>query len=379
MSANPLSALSQTDPEQGSAFDQSFKDYHDRLATYLIKMHNGHLKVEEGIGRIMRESMAFRQKMGQGNGIVYPEERASLVEENFEARLRGEIGGTIKTGLPCLDEVLLGGLMPGTITVVAGVPGSGKSALLQQMGEQAAEDGRKVLFVAVEMDNVQLSYRTLARKTNLDATSVRMGEVTDKERDIVRREIKRLKALPIAYKDSGDMSTMGIYQAILEFQKEMGEIDLIVADYLQILQDDRGGGNENLRLESISRAFMGIAKEFHIPVLVGSQINRESVKEGKRPHLHHLRGSGAIGQDASVVLLLHPDYNPDAGVEKQDEEKVTIIVEKNRNGRAGIDIVCTFHQPQQRFREWDPKHQSSVGQAVLRKRAKGQPTGLEGF
>jgi replicative DNA helicase len=278
--------------------------------------------------------------------------------------LTGRDTGRIPTGLVCLDNVLLGGLAPSTVTVIAGATGSGKSVALQQIGENAARQGKRVLFIAVEMNAVQLSFRALARLTKLEATNIRMGKLSPEDQKLISHVINDFANLPMHYKDSGSMSTSGIYEAVLEIQKEFGTVDMIVADYIQILEDEQGGGNENMRLTGISRALANIGREFNCPILVGSQLSRESIKRNRRPIPQDLRDSGSIENDATTIILLHSEFDPESGTPAEEIEPITWIVGKNRNGLQGVEIHMNFLKPQQKFVELPPKQQGIAGQGI---------------
>ncbi len=349
-------------PNSKLVYAQQFLDH---LARLLIKMRNGGIGTDAATEVILHKTLKLRQQLNSGSGLVHPEARADLVRKAFDNICSGIDTGRISTGMVCLDNVLLGGLAKGTVTVLAGATGSGKSVALQQVAEYAASCEKRVLFIAVEMDTIQLSFRSIARMTGLEASRIRRGRLNEGEKWLVRQAIAELGKLSIHYKDAGNMSTAGIYEAVLETQKEYGSVDLIVVDYMQILQDEQGGGNENIRLTGISRALASIAREFQCPVLVGSQLSRESVKRHRRPTPQDLRESGSIENDATTVILLHSNYDPDSGVDQEDIELITWIVGKNRNGIQNVDVMANFYKPQQKFLELPPKQQGIAGEGVL--------------
>ncbi len=226
------------------------------------------------------------------------------------------------------------------------------SVLKLQIAEHAASFGKKVLYVSIEMDVAQLSWRTLSRLTGMSQSGFDQNpEFWPMEH--VDVALKDMGGWPIMFKDSGLMNTSACMAAARTAIKEMGGLDLLVIDYLHILTDGYGGGNENARIGYISRTIRGIARDLEVPVLVGAQLNRSNDREKRKPTLKDLRDSGTLESDASIVLAIHPHYDAEAEGDKPPVLQTDLILLKNRFGRAGVHVPCNFDQPRQLFKLFD--------------------------
>jgi replicative DNA helicase len=232
-----------------------------------------------------------------------------------------------KTGLTALDDILRGGLRDGQSMVIGGRPGAGKSVLMTQIGVGAAQLGAGVLIVSLEMMKEELI-----------------------DRLIKSIPIETLQTLPLYFIDS--TSDLGTIQSLVRVACRRYRIGVIVIDYLQLMEA-RGGRNESREREiaTISRRLKRMALDLQKPVIVGSQLNRESTKKGK-PTLADLRESGSIEQDADIVLLLSAS---------DDGPETLLQVAKQRGGRTG-EITLKLDGPRFRFEV----EQSSVDWAEKR-------------
>ena len=219
-----------------------------------------------------------------------------------------------KTGLTQLDEMLRGGLRDGQSIVIGGRPGAGKSVLMTQIGVGVAQFGAGVLIVSLEMMKEELIDR-LSRSI----------------------PIETLQTMPLYFIDS--TSDLGTIQSLVRVACRRYKIGVIVIDYLQLMEA-KGGRNESREREiaTISRRLKRMALDLQKPVIVGSQLNRESTKKGK-PTLADLRESGSIEQDADIVLLLSAS---------DDGPETLLQVAKQRGGRTG-EITLKLDGPKFRF------------------------------
>ena len=212
------------------------------------------------------------------------------------------------TGLPRLNDALNSGLRDGQLCVVGGRPGAGKSVLMLQMGLAAVTDDQVAAVVSLEMTAAELA-----------------GRLEDRFRDQ-----QKLKSLPLVFMDS--TSNLGTILALLRVLAKRKKLGCVVVDYLQLLEVTTGRHeNRERQIATASRNLKRLAIELKVPVIVGSQLNRESAKNEGKPKLTDLRESGAIEQDADVVLLLHRE-------EGESGHEHNLQVAKNRNGEPGQNI-----------------------------------------
>lgn len=259
----------------------------------------------------------------------HPVEGASIfsaMQGAVEMAERARIGCLgMPTGLQNIDD-LIGGMMPGQLIIIAGRPSMGKSTLALNIAEHVAARDIPVQFFSLEMSKEELAMRTLANKANLPLGNLRMGRLEDMEWDRVSVCQSQAASWPLWLDDSG---TITAFQLAAKARKQKPK--LIIVDYLQLMSGE--GDNDNARIEAISRALKLMAKDLQIPVIALSQLNRglES-RENKRPRMSDLRSSGAIEQDADVVLFVYRDWVYDRS---QPEDHAEVIVGKQRNGRLG--------------------------------------------
>ncbi|WP_237394905.1 replicative DNA helicase [Methylacidimicrobium sp. AP8] len=273
--------------------------------------------------------------------------RALELVDSFHRR-KGKLFG-IPTGFYELD-MLTTGWQKGDMVVLAARPGVGKTALGLTFARQAirqrydvekdawVQPGHAVGFFSLEMTNPQIMLRLLASVASESLQKIRRGELDDSALEKLRRISADAQEWPLYLDDSSGL-TIHQLRAKARRMKDQYKIELLIVDYLQLLRSDSPQARENRQVEiaEISRGLKALAKELDIPVIVLAQLNRR-VEEGKaEPALHHLRESGAIEQDADVVLLLH---RPDSEEEVSPAEiPYTLHVAKQRNGPTDkIDI-----------------------------------------
>ena len=212
------------------------------------------------------------------------------------------------TGLPGLNMALNSGLRDGQLCVVGGRPGAGKSVLMLQMGLAAVTDDQITAVVSLEMTAAELAGRLESRF----------------------QDPEKLEGLPLVFMDS--TSNLGTILALLRVLARRKKLGCVVVDYLQLLEVTTGRHeNRERQIATASRNLKRLAIELKVPVIVGSQLNRESAKNEGKPKLTDLRESGAIEQDADIVLLLHAE-------ETESGTRHNLQVAKNRNGEPGRNI-----------------------------------------
>lgn len=277
---------------------------------------------------------------------------ASLVKEAIEKieeakKQEGNISG-IASGFHHLDH-LTGGWQASDLIILAARPGMGKTAFVLSLARNIAVDYKKsVAIFSLEMSSVQLVTRLISSESGISADKLKKGNLTTAEWSDLSKSIGALNEAKIFIDDTPALSIFEL-RAKSRRLKSKEDIQLIVIDYLQLMTAnvDKGGGNREQEISTISRGLKALAKELEIPIVTLSQLNRSVETRGgdKKPQLSDLRESGAIEQDADMVCFLYrPGYynideNPNGEV--YPEGYTELIVAKHRNG-ALADIKLTF-------------------------------------
>lgn len=264
---------------------------------------------------------------------------------------RGQVGLTgVPTGYTELDQ-LLGGFEPGQLCLIAARPSMGKTALALNIAERAVLRGLPTLFISLEMGAAELGERLLVGHARVDGYKCRTGKglgVT--EITALGQSLGALHAKPLWIDETPIQSMSQIASAARRFRARHN-VGLVVIDYLQLIHSAGDGekrANRQEHVAAISRRLKVLPRELRIPVLALSQLNRDSEKrEDKRPLLSDLRESGALEQDADLVMFLHrPEYyDPN-----EQPGTAELIVAKNRNGRTGT-VKLTFLKHLSRFED----------------------------
>lgn len=257
----------------------------------------------------------------------------------------------ISTGIGELDAILCGGLHRGELTILGARPAVGKSSVLLEMARTAAREGKRVLFVSLEMSTQQTGFRALAANSGLNAGALRSGLMLSEEDQQMLAE-----GLTEAGNDGSDnvslLASGGMTIEELTQTVQAGEYDLLVVDYIQLLRTRQKTGSDFERLGIVSRGLKEITLSTGIPVVAAAQVKRQNNGGTLRaPGLDELRGSGDLEQDADNVLLLHRVETPDdnvlrlnsylqrhdglfEGTKMRKLQLLTIEVAKQRQGRT---------------------------------------------
>lgn len=269
----------------------------------------------------------------------------------FLARLEGGGGVKFPTELPPLDRLLRGGLRPGQLIIVAALTAGGKTGLACQLALTFARREQRVLFVSLEMSHEELHERLIGIQSGVDSI-----KIAEPDRFLGRDEMQRVvqatgevMQMPIRIDDRAPKRLEDIRGRALALHAEQGGIDLVIVDYVQLI-DAPGVKEENRAREvgKFSRGLKLLAGELQCPMLVLSQFNREASKGGSKvPGLHELKDSSSLEQDADVALILHrPDLSdPDA-----PKGMCEVHVAKQRNGPLG-KVVLEYAPDTGRWRE----------------------------
>lgn len=266
----------------------------------------------------------------------------------IEAARDQKFGG-VPTGFTRLDSIT-GGWQKSDLVILAARPGTGKSAFVGSVARNAAVDFQKpVAIFSLEMTSIQLVSRLIAAETELPADKLRKGELRDDEFHQLNAKIGKLTSAPIFIDDTPALSIFE-FRAKARRLKAKHNIELLIVDYLQLMvSGGEGKFSREQEVSNISRSLKAIAKELNIPIIALSQMSRAVEQRGgsKRPQLSDLRESGAIEQDADLVLFI---YRADmAGITVDENGNSTegvaeIIIAKHRNGRVGSENLLFISQ-----------------------------------
>jgi replicative DNA helicase len=261
----------------------------------------------------------------------------------------------VPTGFSKVDTIT-GGLIAGQLIVIAARPSVGKSALLNAMVLNAANKGVKVGIISLEMPTVQIAARMGAVISEVEFYKIYRNKMYDeKERDVVYHGLEKLSNLPIKITDKTGVNISDIRAKVAQLVNRQ-QLDVLFIDYLQLVDGDGSNKNYN-REQEVARLTKGLkimSMEYNIPIVILAQLNREAAKE-KKPQLHHLRESGAIEQDADVVMFLHRDWKVGVLQNEQGhstEYEADLILSKTRNGETP-EIKIGFIPSQMRFYDLD--------------------------
>lgn len=280
--------------------------------------------------------------------LLSPTDQIALLREMIADRKEG-IDYGVSTGFKRLDQ-FTGGLQRGNLIVLGARTSVGKSSFAECVAENVAKRGHPVLFVSVEMDPTQMAHR-MATRWGLQSDLLIMGKEDETSVEELARFEKERLDMPLYIWNAPGASTVGIRAHLNQLQAQIGGVDLVIIDYLQLLDDDFGGKMaEHLRLGKITKTLKQIAREYQIPILLITQLNRNSDQRGvlPEPRLSDIRESGRIEEDADLIMFLWREKQADAlGSDTH------LKIEKNRQGPLGI-VPIIFNKPF--FAFWEPSH-----------------------
>lgn len=262
----------------------------------------------------------------------------------------GNITG-ISTGYTEFDK-LTAGLQDGDLIIIAGRPSMGKTTLALNIAENAAIGSKVATAIfSMEMPAQQLAFRMISSLGRVDQTHLRTGNFPDEDWSRINTAVQLMSEAPIFIDDTPSLSPVEIRARARRLQREHG-LGLIVIDYLQLMQVPGNKENRATEISEISRSLKALAKELECPVIALSQLNRSvEQRSDKRPVMSDLRESGAIEQDADLIVFIYREevYDPDT----QRKGVADISIAKQRNGPIG-DFPLTFVGRYTKFENWVP-------------------------
>lgn len=314
-----------------------------RLIQTADSIANSAFSHEKAVRTLLDEAEARILAIGQEGGRqneyheieVLMKETVERIQELYARGGSNEITG-VATGFIDLDK-MTSGLQKGDLVIVAGRPSMGKTSFAMNIAEHVAiKEGLPVLIFSMEMSATQLASRMLGSVGRVNQGRLRTGKLNDEEWPRVSQSIGLLTKAPMLIDETGSLNSLELRARARRMARKYGNVGLIVIDYLQLMAGKGSGPSENRATEisEISRSLKSLAKEMQCPVMALSQLNRSlENRENKRPMMSDLRESGAIEQDADLILFIYRDevYHPETDAVGIAE----VIIGKQRNGPIG--------------------------------------------
>ena len=316
----------------------------------ITEAYDGHATANDLLDSAEAKIFQISQQRGD-EGFTRIKEMLWPTMERIETLQRsGKAVTGVPSGFADLDE-MTSGFQASELIVVAARPSMGKTAFCLNVATQAAVDGFGVAVFSLEMSKEALVQRMLCAEARVDSQAVRRGSLRDPDFTRLARAAGILQSCPVWIDDSPALTLLEMRSKARRLKVE-NDVRLIVVDYLQLMRSPEYSENRVQEISDISRSLKGLARELHIPVIALSQLSRASEQRGgeRRPILSDLRDSGAIEQDADVVLFIHrPEMYQKEDSEGNSLEGIAeVIVGKHRNGPTGT-VNLYFHKQFTRF------------------------------
>jgi replicative DNA helicase len=296
------------------------------------------------------------QKTQGGGGFQPTKHLVNLALERIETLFQSDEAITgLSTGFADFDA-RTSGLQPADLIIVAGRPSMGKTTFAMNIAENVAISSRKPVAVfSMEMPGDSLAMRMLSSLGRVDQMRVRTGKLLDDEWPRLTSAVSLLADAPIYIDDTPALSPTDLRARARRLKRECnGELGLIVIDYLQLMQVPGTAENRTNEISTISRGLKALAKELNVPVIALSQLNRSlEQRPDKRPKMSDLRESGAIEQDADLIVFIYRDEVYNENIPEEDKGKAEIIIGKQRNGPIGA-VNMTFLGQYTKFENYAP-------------------------
>ncbi|HUF29222.1 MAG TPA: replicative DNA helicase [Gemmatimonadaceae bacterium] len=331
----------------------------ETCTSLVTEAYDGKLLAAELLDEAEQRVFQLSQQRGT-DGFIRIKQLMWPTMERIEALQRG---GRSITGVPSgfadLDEIT-SGFQPSDLVIVAARPSMGKTALVLNIAQHVAiEENTAVAIFSLEMSKESLVQRMLTAEARVDSQMLRKGKLRDDEYPRIAKAAGILSSAPIWIDDTPGVSLLEMRSKARRLKAET-DIGLLIVDYLQLMTGPSGSENRQQEISQVSRSLKALAKELHVPVVALSQLSRapeQRTGEGKRPQLSDLRESGAIEQDADLVMFI---YRPEVYEGAQDKDgnslegRAEIIVGKQRNGPTGT-VSLFFHKSYTRFENYSPR------------------------
>ncbi|RDI45214.1 Replicative DNA helicase [Aquicella lusitana] len=288
-----------------------------------------------------RSVFSISEQGSRGSGPINIKEFLTKTMDRIDTLFHSNSSITgVPTGYHDFDN-MTSGLQPSDLVIIAGRPSMGKTGLAMNIAEHVAIKSRlPVLVFSMEMPGEALVMRLLSSLCRIDQLRIRTGKLADEDWPRISSTVSMLSEAPLFIDDTPALSPAEMRARARRLTKEHGQLGLIVVDYLQLMQVPGSGENRTAEISEISRSLKSMAKELNVPLIALSQLNRGlEQRADKRPVMSDLRESGAIEQDADLIVFIYRDevYNENS----PDKGTAEIIIAKQRNGPIG-KVRLTF-------------------------------------
>ncbi|MES2212457.1 MAG: replicative DNA helicase [Pseudomonadota bacterium] len=296
---------------------------------------NTNATVQGILDTIERRIFEIAGRTNRGGGPVLIRSIVSGALLELEKRMTQPVEGVtgLSSGLNELDN-MTSGLHPSELTILAARPSMGKTALAMNIVESVGRNHKPVLVFSMEMSAESLVLRMFSASLGIDQGKIRTGRIDTHDWEKVKGAVTWMKSAPILIDETPGLSPIEMRSRARRVLREHG-LSLIVIDYLQLMQCGAQSENRTAEISEISRSLKAMAKELKVPVIALSQLNRSlELRPNKRPIMSDLRESGAIEQDADLIMFIYRDevYCPDT----PDKGTAEVIIGKHRNGPTGM-------------------------------------------
>jgi replicative DNA helicase len=306
-------------------------------------------ETREVLGKAEERVFAILEDRGAGQVTPISEVLQQSLDR-IDARMDQQHAfGGVETGFVDFDQ-MTGGLQKSELIILAARPSMGKTALAMNMAEYAALNGTQTLFVSLEMSAIELGDRLLCSVARVNGNRLRNGTITNDERKKLINAAAQISQAPLFIDDSPSRTMTEIAANARRLKRRQG-LGLIVVDYLQLIDPDNPRDPRQEQVSKISRRLKALAREMEVPVLCLGQLNRQvEATSSNKPQLSHLRESGAIEQDADVVMFVHREeyYMTNEEDREQVRGQADLLIRKQRNGPTG-EMKLTWNHEFTRF------------------------------
>lgn len=289
-------------------------------------------KPDEVINEMQREAakMTLDAKEDKTNGDI------SEIADRLFDKIGEKKPDSVLSGFKKLDEITTG-FRPGELIILAARPSVGKSSLAVQMATAASEAGKPVIIFSLEMSEEDVVMRMASTRSGVCLSKIRDNSLDESEMMKYVSSIGQLSELKVVIKDNPSLSVIKMKSELLKMKRRFGSTGLAVIDYLQLMETKGKEENRATEIANITRQLKKMSREFSCPVLALSQLSRAADDSNSQPKLSHLRESGAIEQDADMVIFIYRSaYGKDPSkLTLEDRYYSELIVAKHRNGPLG--------------------------------------------
>jgi replicative DNA helicase len=334
----------------------TYRSLIDATTEILREAYDETLEARQLVSQAEQKIFAILDQRGS-NSVASVREILHDAMDRIDARMRGEhaLGG-VESGFAELDE-LTGGLHNSELIVVAARPSMGKTALAMNIAAHVAMDQNlPTLFTSLEMSSLELADRLLCAAARVNGHRLRNGTISNDDRARLIETASHICEAPFFVDDSPSRTVTEIAAAARRIRRREGRLGLIVIDYLQLVEPDNPKDPRQEQVARIARRLKGLSRELCVPLLCLSQLNRQAEdSKDHRPRLSHLRESGAIEQDADVVMFVHrEEYYRRPEEQEQFAGQAEVIVAKQRNGPIG-NVELVWRKEFTRFEDRAPQ------------------------